>query len=115
MIARVWRGVTLALRADEYLKHLRDTGLRDFVQTPGNRGVQVIRRVQGEHCEFQILSFWDSMEAVRRFAGREAERSRYWDADEQFLLEMEPLVRHYEVAEMIGDPTAGSGEPAGKP
>jgi len=103
MIARIWRGVTLASRADEYLQHLRETGLQDFVQTPGNRGVQVIRRVQGEHCEFQIISFWESMNAVRGFAGKEAERSRYWDADEEFLLEMEPLVRHYEVAEMIGD------------
>ena len=104
MIARVWRGVTLASRADEYLEHLRETGLRDFVQTAGNRGVQVIRRIQGEHCEFQIISLWDSMEAVRRFAGKEAERSRYWDADEEFLLEMEPLVRHYELAEHIPDP-----------
>lgn len=109
MIARIWRGVTLASRADEYLEHLRETGLRDFAQTPGNRGVQVIRRVQGEHCEFQIISLWDSMEAVRRFAGKEAERSRYWAADEEFLLEMEPLVRHYEVAEQIPDPTSGQG------
>ena len=105
MIARIWRGVTLASRADEYLEHLRETGLRDFAQTPGNRGVQVIRRVQGEHCEFQIISLWDSMEAVRRFAGSEAERSRYWEADEEFLLEMEPLVRHYEVMEDL----AGAG------
>ena len=110
MIARIWRGVTLASRADEYLAHLRETGLRDFAQTPGNRGVQVIRRVQGEHCEFQIISLWDSMEAVRLFAGKEAERSRYWDADEEFLLEMEPLVRHYEVADQIPDPTASSGK-----
>lgn len=102
MIARVWRGVTLASKADEYLEHLRDTGLRDFTGTPGNRGVQVIRRIQGEHCEFQVISFWESMDAVRRFAGTEAERSRYWDADEEFLLDMEPLVRHYEVAEMLG-------------
>lgn len=110
MIARVWRGVTLASRAEEYLEHLRETGLRDFAQTPGNRGVQVIRRVQGEHCEFQIISLWDSMDAVRRFAGKEAERSRYWDADEEFLLEMEPLVRHYEVAEQIPDPSLAPGQ-----
>ncbi|UXI68842.1 antibiotic biosynthesis monooxygenase family protein [Tahibacter amnicola] len=104
MIARVWRGVTLAEKAEEYLEHLRQTGLRDFAQTPGNRGVYVIRRVQGEHCEFQIISLWDSMDAVRRFAGKEAERSRYYAQDDEFLLEMEPLVRHYEVAEHIPEP-----------
>jgi heme-degrading monooxygenase HmoA len=106
MIARIWRGVTLAEKADDYLEHLRETGLKDFAHTPGNRGVYVLRRVQGEHCEFQIVSMWDSMEAVRRFAGMEAERSRYYDEDEQYLLEMEPLVRHYEVAEAIADPGA---------
>lgn len=104
MIARIWRGVTLAERADDYLEHLRETGLRDFEQTPGNRGVYVVRRVQGEHCEFQIISLWDSMDAVRRFAGKEAERSRYYAEDEQYLLEMEPLVRHYELAATVPDP-----------
>ena len=105
MIARIWRGVTLATQADAYLKHLQETGLPDFEQTPGNRGVYVIRRVQGEHCEFQIISLWESMDAVQRFAGKEAERSRYYAQDEQYLLDMEQLVRHYEVAAQVEDPS----------
>ncbi|MEO8672231.1 MAG: hypothetical protein ABI411_13015 [Tahibacter sp.] len=106
MIARIWRGVTLATQADAYLSHLTETGLPDFEQTPGNRGVYVIRRIQGEHCEFQIISLWESMDAVRRFAGKEAERSRYYAEDEQYLLDMEQLVRHYEVAAQVDDPGA---------
>ncbi len=105
MIARIWRGLTAADKADAYVEYFGDTGLKDFATTPGNRGVWVIRRTVGDRCEFQIISLWDSMDAVKRFAGADAERSRYYPEDEQFLLDMEPLVRHFEVAEMLADPT----------
>lgn len=107
MIARIWRGITLAEKADAYMAYLHDTGLKDYADTAGNRGVSVLRREQGEHCEIMLVSLWDSMEAVRAFAGENPERSVYYPEDSQFLLEMEPLVRHYEVAEQIGD----SGRP----
>lgn len=98
MIARIWRGITPADRADAYLEYLRETGLRDYAATPGNHGVTVLRRIQGEHCEIMLISLWDSMDAVRAFAGENPERSVYYPEDEQYLLDMEPLVRHYEVA-----------------
>ena len=92
MIARIWRGITLADRADAYLDYLRETGLRDYARTPGNHGVSVLRRTQGDHCEIMLVSLWDSMDAVRAFAGENPERSVYYPEDEQYLLEMEPLV-----------------------
>lgn len=101
MIARIWRGITLAEKADAYIDYLRGTGLKDYVGTPGNRGVNVLRRPQGEHSEIVVISLWDSMEAVRAFAGENPERSVYYPADEDYLLEMEPLVRLYEVVEQI--------------
>jgi heme-degrading monooxygenase HmoA len=114
MIARIWRGITLAEKADAYIDYLHQTGLRDYATTPGNRGVSVLRRLQGEHSEIVLISLWDSMEAVRAFAGENPERSVYYPEDENYLLEMEPLVRHYEVAEQIVPadapaPPAGSG------
>ena len=101
MIARIWRGITLAEKADEYVAYLNETGLRDYAKTPGNQGVTVLRRQQGEHCEIVLISLWESMAAVRAFAGEHPERSVYYPEDEQYLLEMEPLVRHYEVADRI--------------
>jgi heme-degrading monooxygenase HmoA len=108
MIARIWRGITLAEKADAYIDYLNETGLKDYANTPGNRGVTVLRRLQGEHCEIVLISLWDSMAAVRAFAGENPERSVYYPEDEQYLLEMEPLVRHYEVADQIlpGEPSA---------
>jgi len=99
MIARIWRGITLKEKADDYLAYLHETGIKDYAKTAGNRGVTILRRDQGEHCEIMLISLWDSMEAVRAFAGENAERSVYYPEDEHFLLQMEPLVRHYEVAQ----------------
>ena len=101
MIARIWRGITLAEKANAYIDYLNETGLKDYAKTPGNQGVTVLRRLQGEHCEIVLISLWESMAAVRAFAGENPERSVYYPEDEQYLLEMEPLVRHYELAEQI--------------
>ncbi|MEO7431420.1 MAG: antibiotic biosynthesis monooxygenase [Dokdonella sp.] len=111
MIARIWRGITLAEKADAYIAHLHETGLRGYASTPGNRGVSVLRRLQGEHSEIVLISLWDSMEAVRAFAGEQPDRSVYYPEDENYLLEMEPLVRHYEVAEQILPPSDSAATP----
>ena len=49
-------------------------------------------------AEFSLLTLWDSMDAIRRFAGDEPERAKYYPEDPSFLLEMPPYVDHYEVA-----------------
>lgn len=102
VIARIWRGLTRAEQADEYLDYLRLTGLKEYAETPGNRGVMVLRRTQGERSEFVLISLWDSMDAVRAFAGPNAETAKYYPEDVRFLLDMEPQVRHYEVADRAG-------------
>lgn len=105
MIARIWRGATLVEQADAYLDHLRETGLADYARTPGNRGVTVLRRDLGDHTEILLISMWDSMDAVRTFAGEHPDDSVYYPEDETYLLAMEPFVRHYEVAErLLPDP-----------
>lgn len=116
MIARIWRGITLVERADDYLVYLHETGLKDYAKTPGNRGVSVLRRNQGEHCEIVLISLWDSMDAVRAFAGENPDKSVYYPEDDQYLLQMEPLVRHYEVAEQIFSENAPAADikPAAK-
>ena len=111
MIARVWRGITLKEKADDYLAYLHETGLRDYAKTSGNRGVTILRRNQGEHCEIMLISLWESMDAVRAFAGENPDRSVYYPEDEHFLLQMEPLVRHYDVAEQIAPEETGPTEP----
>ena len=45
----------------------------------------------------EMLTFWDDSLAVARFAGDDYELARYYDFDPDYLIEMEPRVRHYEV------------------
>ncbi len=97
MIARTWHGRVPASRADAYHEYLLRTGLSDYAATPGNRGVYVLRRVEGDVAHFLLLTLWESWEAIRRFAGHELERARYYPEDDDFLLEREPFVTHYEV------------------
>lgn len=105
MIARTWHGTVPAAVADAYHRYLLATGVPDYRATPGNRGVYVLRRVEGVVAHFLLLTLWDSWESIRAFAGDDVERARYYPEDEAFLLELEPTVTHYEVLE-------GGGEPA---
>lgn len=102
MIARLWHGVVPATRADEYLDYLHRTGVPDSRATPGNRGVWVFRRREGDRVHFQFLSLWESLDAIRGFAGPDVERARYYPEDRAWLLELEPQVTHWEVASAEG-------------
>jgi heme-degrading monooxygenase HmoA len=97
MIARTWHGVTDASKADEYLDYLKKTGVAEYRETMGNRGVYVLRRVDGDRAHFLLLTLWESEDAIKRFAGSEMEKAKYYPEDEKFLLELEPTVTHYEV------------------
>ncbi len=97
MIARTWHGITPAEKADEYAEFLNRTGVPDYQKTPGNRGVYVLRRLEGDQAHFLLISLWDSYDAIRRFAGEDVEKAFYYPEDPGFLLELEPTVTHYEV------------------
>ena len=97
MIARTWHGVTQSSKADAYFAYLKESGLKEYRETPGNRGITVLRRTEGDRAHFLLISFWDSLEAIRRFAGPNLDRAVYYPKDKEFLLEFEPTVSHYEV------------------
>jgi hypothetical protein len=69
VIARPWRRVTRADDADAYLAYLKKTGLADYRATSGNRGVIVQRAIDGDRAIFELTTFWESEQAIARFAG----------------------------------------------
>jgi len=97
MIARIWRGVTPASKAEAYFNYVMDTGVKDCRSTEGNRGIEVLRRIANGHAEFLFVSLWESFEAISKFAGPDLERAVYYPEDKDFLLELQPHVTHYEV------------------
>ena len=99
LVARLWHGATPAAQGDAYAAYLQQTGVKDCRATPGNRGVQVLRRTVGDETHFLFISFWESLDAIRTFAGDDIERAHYYPEDGEYLLELEPTVTHYEVLE----------------
>ncbi len=97
MIARIWKGQTLESKADQYLAYMRDTGVKELRETPGNQGVYVLRRLEAGRAEFTFISLWESFDAIRRFAGEEVDQAVYYPEDRAYLLALDPKVMHYEV------------------
>jgi len=98
MIARIWHGVTPAAKADEFLAYIRQTGEPAYRNTEGNCGVFILRRMENDRADFLLISLWDSLEAIRRFAGPDIDLATYpFPKDREFLVELEPKVLHYEI------------------
>lgn len=99
MIARIWHGIVPKEKADAYYIFLKKTGLKDYRNTKGNIDVKVLRRDEDEQTHFLLITCWDSYESIKQFAGEEYEEARYYPEDEDYLLEFEPFVEHYEIIE----------------
>jgi heme-degrading monooxygenase HmoA len=97
VIARIWTGAVRLADADAYAEYIRETGLAEYVATPGNRGAWMLRRDDGDRTEFITLSFWDSLDAIRAFAGDDIEAAVYYPEDDRYLIARGPRVRHYVV------------------
>jgi heme-degrading monooxygenase HmoA len=102
LIARLWHGRTMASKADAYEAYLNASGVARMLATQGNRGVEVLRRTQGTTTDFIVISYWDSIAAIQKFAGKDYKKAVILDQDRQYLLEVEPNVLHYEVVRAAG-------------
>ena len=97
MIARIWHGRTPATKADEYRQYLFDAGVKKIASLPGNRGVQMMMSKTEEQGEFMVISYWDSIEAIKGYAGPNYTQVHDLPRDKDFLIDHEPLVRHFEL------------------
>jgi heme-degrading monooxygenase HmoA len=102
MIARIWRGAVRREDGDAYAAYIRETGLAGYAATPGNRGAWLLRRDSGARTEFVTFTLWDSLEAIRAFAGDDVETAVYYPEDDRYLVERDLTVPHYEVAGQAG-------------
>lgn len=68
-----------------------------YRSTPGNHGAWILRREDGDRTEFVTLSFWDSLDAVRAFAGDDVEQAVFYPEDDRFLVDRETRVTHYRI------------------
>lgn len=108
MISRIWHGWTVPVNADAYEALLKDeifVGIADR-QIPGYRGIQLLRRDVAGEVEFITIMWFDSLDAVRTFAGDDYERSVVPPEARRVLARFDERSQHYEVREEMG---AGRG------
>jgi hypothetical protein len=85
-IARIWRGRTLAEKADEYAQYMYENGIKPLAEKA--LGVQMLREDRADETEFVTISYWESVEAMSRFAGNDPRRIHHLERDAEFLIEL---------------------------
>jgi hypothetical protein len=99
-IARIWRGRTLAAKADEYEKYNYEHGIRPLEQKAV--AVQMLREDRGDETEFVTISYWESIEAMSRFAGPDPRRIHHLERDAEFLIELPQAVQVLKITSSKG-------------
>lgn len=97
MLARIWRGATRDVDADEYVSYLEQTEFWEYRAMPGNRGMLPLRRIVNGRAEFVLLTFWESESAVRAFAGDDINTAVFYPDNDRFLVDRGIRVEHFDV------------------
>ncbi len=97
MIARTWRGAVRAADAEAYAAYIEATGLAAYAATPGNLGAWLMYRVEGDRAEVQTFSLWESMDAIRAFAGDDVARAVFYPEDDRYLVDRDLVAHHWVV------------------
>lgn len=97
MIVRMWHGRVPASKAKAYREFVTGRAIPDYQSVKGNISVHVLERTEGDVTHFMTLTFWKDLESIKAFAGEAVETAKYYPEDQDFLLEFEPTVVHYEV------------------
>jgi hypothetical protein len=90
-IARIWRGRTTRAKADAYAAYLYEVGIKPLEEKA--LGVQQLREDRADESEFITISYWESVEAMSRFAGPDPRRIHHLERDAEFLIELPQSVQ----------------------
>ncbi len=97
MIARHWRGWTEVRNADAYEDLLKRTVLPGLKKVEGYRGGYILRNDGSSEVEFVVVNLFDSLDAVKRFAGDDYTAAVFEPEAERLLSRIEPRATHYDV------------------
>jgi len=99
MISRHWKGITKPGLAQRYIDHLRADTFATLAAIPGYRSASVLTRDVREGTEIQVVTLWDSMDAVRAFAGETADVAVVPPVVQEMMADYDRRVVHYDVAD----------------
>jgi heme-degrading monooxygenase HmoA len=99
MIARMWRGWVRTEQTAAYVDYVTATGLAAYTETPGNKGAQIWTTDLGDgRTEVVTVSWWASRRDIEKFAGNDIDVAVFYPEDDEYLIDRENGVKHYEVA-----------------
>jgi heme-degrading monooxygenase HmoA len=101
MIIREWRGLATRSTVEAYPKHFHEKVIGELHRTPGFLGAHLSQRQLGERIEFLVIPRWQSMDAIRAFAGTDVEKDVVEPGAAAALIDYDTSVRHYEVIEEV--------------
>ncbi|UII27915.1 antibiotic biosynthesis monooxygenase [Fulvivirga maritima] len=97
MIARIWHGRTQAEHYEEYTAFTNSRAIPDYSSTKGFIKLSFLRRIEGDVAHYTLITYWENLEVIKNFAGEDFEKAKYYPEDDDYLLEFEEKVIHYEV------------------
>ena len=97
MISRQWRGLARSERAQDYIRHLRTETFPELRRIPGFVDASILSRTLATGVEFQIVTRWDSVDAIIKFAGADPEVSVVPPEVVEMMIEYDPRAKHFEV------------------
>ena len=97
MIARIWHGIVPTSKAGDHLEKMYTIALPEYEATEGNRGAWCLQRAEGSLTHFLMISHWEDSDSIKRFAGEDYFKAKYYAFDREYLIEMEQKVEHYDV------------------
>ena len=111
MICRIWHGWTKPENADAYERLLREEIFAGIAARaiPGYRGIDLLRRPVPDFVEFVTVMWFDSLDAVRDFAGEDYEVAVVPPKARQLLDHFDPRSGHYEVLVNAAREQTGEG------
>jgi hypothetical protein len=97
VIARIWNGTTMRGNAGAYVAHLREHTFPQLATIAGHRGGYVLSRARADGVEFTVITLWDSLDAIRRFAGPDPEVAVVPPAAQALLASYDGRAAHWDV------------------
>ena len=97
MIAQIWHGKTSIEDYEVYSTFLQQVAVPDYQKTTGFKELSFLRNIKNNQGHFTLITYWEDYEVIKNFAGDDFEKAKYYPEDNNFLLEFEEYVRHYEV------------------
>ena len=110
MVLRMWRARSTASGAADYVQHATTKVFPKIRAIEGHRGEYLLRREVEDGTELVVLTLWESMEAVRRFAGPDPEKAVVEPEAQAVLTSFDDYVTHFEVVDSMADPQIPDAE-----